>query len=347
MKKLLSLIISLILLFIIYLNVVYIPRDYTYKYILDNFLITEKYRKDIHSYLFEIIYDKENYVYSLDTKYVSKRGLIKKISVKNDCLSIKTSKIKDIIICKKNNEYITPFFNKPFNEEEINRFDNILIYDKFEDKIFVWDYNNFLLFNDKKTKKISLFDTDIYELKMITSLDRYLVVADYNQKYYFDKLYIIDSKNGHVKEAKLNRKVYYDGYILGTYKNNIYIYDNNREIEYVINPFKNYIEKNKFEVLVNGKWEKTSLSKLKKQEVKFINDESYYYDIIDENLYYVTPVNKILISDLKVDRIIKSDSEICYFISHDSLYYINIEKGLNKIMSYNEWVFNNQNIYVF
>ena len=347
MKKLLSLIISLILLFIIYLNIVYVPRDYTYKYILDNYLITEKYSKDKGSYFFEIEYNKELYTYALENKYVSKRGLIKKVSTKTGCLSIKTIKVKDFIICKNDSEYVTSFFNKPYNEEEIDSFDNIAIYNDFEDKILVWNYENFLYFDGKKAKKIDLFDTDIYELKMITQLNRFLVIADYNQKYYFDKLYIIDSKNGRVKESKLNRKVYFDGYILGTYKDNIYLYDNDKEVEYVINPFKNTIDKNKLEILVNGKWEKTSLNKLKKQEVKFRNDEHYYYDIIDNKLYYITPINKILVSDMKVNRIVNSDNKICYFISDDSLYFVDIEKEMIKVMAYSEWAFNNQNIYVF
>ena len=347
MRKLISLIISLILLFIIYLNIVYVPRDYTYKYILDNFLITEKYSKDKKSYSFEIEYKKESFIYSHEEKYASKRGLIKRVSVKDNCLKVKTFRVKDFTICKNDDEYITSFYGKSYNEEEIDAFENVAIYNDIEDKIFVWNYENFLYFNGQKTKKINLFDTDIYELEMITSLDRYLVVADYNQKFYFEKLYLIDSKNGKVKESKLNRKVYFDGYILGTYKNNIYLYDNDKEIEYVINPFKNTIEKNGFEVLVNGKWEKVSLSKLKKQEVSFKNDENYYFDIIDDKLYYITPVNKILVFDSKVDRIVKSNDQICYFISDDSLFFVDIESKLIKIMSYSEWVFNNQNIYVF
>ena len=347
MKKLLSLIISLILLFIIYLNIVFVARDYNYKYILDNYLITEKYNKDKHSYFFEIESKKELFVYSLDSKYVSKRGLINKISEKDNCLSVKTLKIKDFTICKNDEEYLTSFFNQDNNEKEIDIYENIVIYNDFDNKIFVWNYENFLYFDGQKVKKINLFDSDIYELKIITSLDRYLIVADYNQKYYFEKLYIIDSKNGHVKESKLNRKIYYDSYILGTYKNNFYLYDNNKEIEYVINPFKNTIEKNKYEVLINGKWQKTSLNKLKKQEAHFRIDKNYYYDIIDGKLYYITPINKILVSDLVVNRIIQSDNQICYFISDDSLYYVDIDKRLTKIMSYSEWVFNNQNIYVF
>ena len=347
MKRLISFIIALVLLFSVYYVSVHIPKDYSYRYILDDFVITEKYYKTKKYYVFDIKYNNEEYEYSLKEKYTHTRGLIKKVTIKDSCLYVKTTLFNSFTICKNNNEYITKFYNNEFDNSIINNYENINIYNELNNTFLIWNYKDFLYINGKNNKHIKVFDSDAYELKIITKLDRHLVVADYNQKYYFEKLFIIDSKSGHVKESKLNRKVYFDSYILGTYKNNIYLYDDNKEIEYIINPFKNTIEKNKYEFLNNGKWEKTSVNKLKKQEVKFNNNEDYHYQLIDNYLYYITPINRILVTNLKVARIIESDDKTAFFISEEALYYVDIDQELIKVMSYSEWLFNNQNIYIF
>ena len=85
---------------------------------------------------------------------------------------------------------------------------------------------------------------------------------------------------------------------------------------------------------------KTALSSSFKKEIDF------YYELNDNKLIYVTPINKINVTSLKVSNIIFSNDNECYFISDDTLYYVNKDKII-KLMTYSEWKFNNDYIYIF
>ena len=347
MKKLVLLIVFFVILIIIFILSSYLPKNYTYKYYINNYHISETYHKDDAYYEFHINEDGDEYILSFASKYYRKRGIIKAIDTKLNCFNIAFFyKIKKTV-CKKDDVYVTNFYNKNIESNVKDKYENIDIYHLLDNKYLIWNYNGFVFVTNKIKKNIELFDNDIYELKLISKIDRYLLVADYNQKYRFNKFFLIDSKNGNVKEIKIDRYVYFDSYILGVNKKSIYLFDNNADIEYVFNPYKNTISKHNYEILENGKWQKISLNKLKKFDILFSNDELYYYEIKDSKLYYTTPINSILVTDLNVSRIVESNSKTAYFISEDSLYYVDIDNKAVKLMTYSEWQFNNSNIYIF
>ena len=80
--------------------------------------------------------------------------------------------------------------------------------------------------------------------------------------------------------------------------------------------------------------------------VSFKKEIDFYYELNDNKLIYVTPINKINVTSLKVSNIIFSNDNECYFISDDTLYYVNKDKII-KLMTYSEWKFNNDYIYIF
>ena len=92
--------------------------------------------------------------------------------------------------------------------------------------------------------------------------------------------------------------------------------------------------------------EKISVNKLNKGNVSFKKEIDFYYELNDNKLIYVTPINKINVTSLKVSNIIFSNDNECYFISDDTLYYVNKDKII-KLMTYSEWKFNNDYIYIF
>ncbi len=347
MKKLVALIVFFILLVLLFVVALYIPKNYKYQYRVGEYQIVEQYSKKQKSYFFTVTGDDVTGKYALLSKYYRKRGLISHIDSQDNCLYISSKTISNFDICQNEDGYVTKYYNQEVQGSIIDTYDNINIYKSLDHKMLIWNYDSFVYVNGSNIKNISLFDDDVYELKLLTKIDHYLIVADYNQKYYFEKLYRIDIKNGAVKEIKLNRKVYFDAYILGTYKNNIYLFDNNKDIEYIINPMKGTIDKYSKSILVNGKWETVTLNKLKKREVAFINTEDYYFNVIDGLLYYITPINEVLVTNQEVSRIVESNTHEVFYIADDSLYYVNYKDGISIVMSYTEWQFNNSNIYIF
>ena len=348
MKKLVLFIITLFLVFMLFVIITFIPKNYNYNYDINNINITEKFDKTKKVYTFAFSSDDNTFEYAISHKYIRTRGLIRSLSLNDNCLTIKSKYFEEITLCKnEENNYITSYYDKEFDNNKLSTYEKIDIYNLNNKKYYIWNYYDLLFISDKKNEKINLFKTDLYQLNIVYELNNYLVIADYNEKYTFNKFYLINSKNNKVKEVTLNQKLSMNSYILGNYKKNIYLYDPEAEKEFKINLFKETISKNNYEILVNNSWEKTSVNKLNKMNVSFYNDNDFEFVLEDSNLYYKTPVSKILITNLKVERIIKQiDSEV-YFISDDSLYYASLSKDIIKLMTYSEWKFNNKNIYIF
>ena len=342
--KVRNLIIFFSFLIIVYLIIKAMPKSYEYDYVLNGIVVVESYNKKEKVYSFKI---DEKYTYNIAHKYISKRGLLNKIKKIGFCIEAESSEISDFSLCIKNGEFYTSYYDVAIEAKIKESYEDIDIYDLNSKTFLVWHYNGFISINEEHKEKIKLFEEDVYSLDIITKLKNYLLVADYNQKYKFDKLYLINYKNNKVKEIKLDKEVYFNSYILGTHKSDIYLYDIQKETEYKINPFKEVIKKNSYEVLVDNKWEKTSANKLNKKEVKFKNENIFEFSLKDNKLLYKSKDSVINVIDMKVDKIIEANEVEAYFVSDGTLYYVNIVKGATKIMRYNEWNYNFDNIYVF
>lgn len=323
------------------------PRDYEYKYELNDIQILEKYTKNNNLYTFEFTKGSIIYKYAINAEYMDKRGLVTKVAIKDKCLSVK-SKIDNYSICKdENNNYETSFVDEINPDKYTKTVSNIKIYDLKDYKYYIWNYKSLLSFDKEDTKEITLYKDDLYSLDLSTKYQNYLVLPDYDSEHYFKKFYLINSKNDAVKEVNLNKKIYFDSYFLGDYHNRLYLYDLDREKEYRINLKTGKVEKNSYEILVNNKWEKTSNIKLNKKNQYFIYDTDFNYILEDHTLYYETPVSRLKMTNLNVDRIIEVFDNKVFFLSEDTIYYADIYTGISKVMQYSEWNFNNKNIYIF
>ena len=324
MKKLSCFILFIIVIVLIFTITIFTPKSYEYNYKVNNITITERFERKNSVYYFTFNDGHENYKYSLKSKYVRERGLIDTVRIKSGCLSTQSLAIDSFSICKNNEEYYTTFYARDFNSKILDTYENVDIYNLLGKKIYVWNYGEFLYFHNNQREKISLFANDVYELDLVVMLNNYLIVPNYNQKYKFNEMYLINSKNNKVKLIKFNRDIYYNSYILGTYKKDIYIYDIQQEIEYRLNPFKEDIDKYRYEIRVNDSWQKVSVNKLNKKEVRFDKTEIFEYYLLDNQLIYKTPNVHIKVTDLKVNNIVFSDYDEVFFIAGDSLYYANI-----------------------
>ena len=61
------------------------------------------------------------------------------------------------------------------------------------------------------------------------------MIADYDNKYEFNKFYLIDIKKGKKETITSNQSISIDSYVQGSYKNDIYLFDKNNKIQYQIN----------------------------------------------------------------------------------------------------------------
>ena len=207
------------------------------------------------SYIFKIKKDNVEYLYSVSGKYYQNHKQIKNIKQKDNIINVTNNNLQNFYINKENDNYYTSYYITIPEDKKKYTFDNIDVYN-INANFYIWNYSQFININTKTKKKIKLFDNDIYNIDLCTNFKDYLLIADYNSKYKFNKFYLINTKNNKVKEAQLDKEVYFNSYFLGTYKKYIYLYDMQTKIEYKINPLKNTIYKNRYEILSNNKFEK-------------------------------------------------------------------------------------------
>ncbi len=356
MKKHYIFIIALLLLFLLFLYFYLKPNNYTIDYQIDKVKISENYNKKEKAYYFTLNYNGKNYKVISTSKYVHKRKLIENIDIKEQnqltCFDIKSEYLDFYPICinENNNEYYSAFYNDEANFEKKENYENIEI-NKLDEKTYLlWNYRDFIILNNNNKNKVTLFDQDIYNIKMFYQYENYILVPDYDQEFTFDKMYLLNIKNFKIKTINLRFEVYFDSYFLGNEKDKIYLYDTKEKQEYYIDISKEEIYKTKNQILNNGKWETVSGQKLINDKLEFKKAKIYEYTLKDNRLYFkIYNDDKLLqIINKKVDTIVSQDEFDVYYISNDILYKFNIYEGETALLKYTEWNFNNKNmVFIF
>lgn len=334
-KKLIILIIVLLLIFSIFLYFLNYKHNYTLEYNINGFKIIEEYKKDNDYYIFKVI-DKDKEYEVIGSNYINQRYLITDIIKNNECISFK-SKIKLYDVCKNDDGY---YFNIDYEDfKERKKYKNVSISNLGNLKVLLWNYNEFLYLSSDEEKSIDLFNSDIYNLNLVYQNDNLLLVPDYDEKYKFEKIYLINFKNGSVSNYKLRYEVYFDSYFLGSYKDKVYLFDKKSELEYYFDLKKEDIFKTEYKILDDKKWISSSKEKLKNNKLSFKSNVIYSYNIKDNNLY----LNDYLL-DLDVDKIIKVDGSYVYYLKGDILYSFSPYSKHRALLKYSEWNFNNNNM---
>ncbi len=361
-KKLRRFIIVVLSLIIIYLVIYLTPRNYEYDYKINGFNIQEKYIKKDKEYLFTIKKNDKIYKTIGVSKYTPDRKLINGIKEFNNedtnCIIIDSKIIANNKLCTKDNELISSSLTniipgKYINKKQDNyqKYKNIKI--NLDDKTYlIWNYNSFIKINKTEKKQIKIFDNDIYNLEIMAKVDKYLVIADYDQKYNYNKLIRLNLKNNKIDEISLKNDISFESRILGVYKNKIYLLDEKNKKEYEINVKKkkiNIVSKNDFGVIYkDNKQVKTKISKIINDNIKFTSNNYYDYVIENENLYLKIKniSEKIKISDLKIKNIVYQNNEEVYYITDDKLYKYDFIYGNQEIFTNFEFNFNYENMVV-
>lgn len=356
MKKHIIFVIILILLFLLFLYVYLKPNNYTIEYQINGLKINESYNLEDKVYYFILNYQGEDYKVISTHKYIHKRKLIKNIDLKEQnqliCLNIKSEYIDFYPICinENNNEYYSAFYNDEINFEKKEIYENIEINNLDEKTYLLWNYRDFIILDNNNKNKITLFNKDIYNIKMFYQYENYLLIPNYDQEFTFDKMYLLNIKNSKIKTINLRFELYFDSYFLGNEKDKIYLYDTKEKQEYYIDISKEEIYKTKNQILNEGKWETVSSQELINDKLKFNEIKIYEYILKDNNLYFkIYNDDKLLqIINKKVDTLVSQDEFDVYYISNDILYKFNIYEGETALLKYTEWNFNNKNmVFIF
>ncbi len=326
-------------------------RNYKVNYFVNGYSIFESFDIESDHYYLNISKDSENFEVYLPISYSPKRRIVTSIeSEKTDtksCIKLNDN-ILSYPICKQNGEYVAYYSEIEIPTEKKDTYNNIEIYNLLENTYLIWNYKGFYYINNDKISSINLFKTDTYTPYLLTVLNKYLFIINYDEQYSFDSYYLVDSKKATSKKYKISKEISKDSYILGTYKNSVYIIDKKNEQEYEINAKKGKVYKTSGKVLINNEWQKKDIDDLIKNEQIFKNGQKFYYEITEKKLYLIQENLKTRLTNLDVDYIIDYDDNIVYFVSNGTLYRFKIDEGITRIMQYSEWNFNYKNcIFIF
>jgi len=355
-KKLRIFQIGMILLFLLFLLIIFLPKNYTKKYSVKNIEITEKYNKKEKYYYFTLKHKEVKLDYLVESNYKLERNLITNIEIikdekENFCLIPTGKKLEYIPLCYENGKSIhytlvnnelkaklSKYLERENKEKEVYK--DIEIYNK-DYTYLLWNYDGFYFIDKESKKKIDIFDKEMYNVSLIGYTKDYLVIADYDSNYTFNKIYTIDYEKGNLKEYELDRNIYFDSYFIGYEKNKLYIVDNKESLMYELNVKNGKIDKISSKVLTNGNWEKVSIKTLLNKKQEFTYESNYRYTLEENKLYlnYEGKEIKTFVAD-KVTSIVRIKDKDIFYLKKDTLYHFNELMGEEKLLTYFEWNFN-------
>ena len=399
MKKVIKLLIGIFILVLIFELIAYILKThhditYTLKDANQTFKINEVYKNK--KYYFKITSKDLVYSFEIPDEFHKKKEVITKIySYQKDdlyCIYPMIEKNENTnILCSKNNKSyaytnyekeLTPFietlkkqgYNSPSWQEKSNSSKKIETLSAYQNNIkektyiYIYKYNGFFSISKDSLEQIKLFENDTYINHLGTNIDKYYLIPNYDQKYDYDELYVIDMTNNKVKQRNLKYKISKDSYINGVIDNELYIFDKDELKQYKISKkgkkIKEVGNKEDGALYYNLKFETKSVYDFRDEELKFktikdyisqvekntsINylqktEDTYYYQTKNNDVYYynLNSKTKVLLFNQKIsDFTLVKDT--LYFISDDTLYSYNFQEGLKKLITYSELSFNSKN----
>ena len=355
----------LVILLIILVVLVFIfkPRSYNKTYSRDNYNIYEEFNNNKKEYYFKISNDDVSFDFYLDSNKMFGKGKIKEIKeFKNDrytCIIPIINKKDTYPLCyssvTKIDYHLVDYTLKEQFKEYIkdtnnikDTYENIDINNLVNKSYLIWTYNGFISIKNNDYKKISLFNKDYYDISLATIVSNYMIIPNYDQEYNFSEFYIINLKNMNVEKWDTKLEISYDSYILGTYKDSVFLVDKKNKKEYEYVPKKKKIRivgsEGKNGTIYNNKFEKININKLVSENNTFNYGYSYNYTLDNNMLLMNTTNDKTLISNKSVTKIISSNNNYVYYLCDGVLYYYDRYLGEVMVMSKFEWNFNNSNV---
>ncbi len=354
--KLIVFILTLLILFSLFLYLIIKPYSYKINYKIDKYSIEEIYEKENGVYTFLITKDNITYPYQFEHKYINKKELITKIEKYNSeeetCILPGSNKLEFSPLCS-NNKEIYSYNNaktsvKDFEYDKIDdlneKYERLTIHNRNNKNYLVYNYKGYYYLSNDKKENIELFKQDKYNIDLVYQHENLILVPDYNQDHYFSKLNLIDIKTGKLKEIEFDYEISFNSRFLGAHKNKIYLLDIKEKKEYMINLKKEKVYLVDFVILDDKKLIKTTFNNINNNNLTFGNNYSLDFEIIDNKLYQKINNEKVLISKHNIQKIVKVDNNSVYYIDNENLYVYDSLKGEVKILTDFELNFNNTNM---
>ncbi len=361
-KRFYMIIITIIVIIIIF----HLPHNYKIEYKINNYKIYEEYNKDLKIHYFKINIDNKDYEFISSIKG---RKLVENLDYftneKNKCLSISLKKEVLKPVCYENNtlkdirlindeELLKHYKIKENNIDNKINFNNITIHNLNSNKYLLWNYKGFYYLNKDITDNLKITDKDVYNLKIIAKIHNLLILANYQEEYNFNQFIIINFDNGKKEIWNIDYDISMDSYVLGTYKDSVYLVDKKNKIEYEIVPSHKKLrivgnKKNKGIIYENG-FKEITLNELVNKERKFIKTLDYNYYLSKNNLYLklYSSENKRLVTKKENIKIIDTQEDTVYYLEENKLYSYSPKEGEILLLENFEWNFNFENmIFVF
>lgn len=354
-------ILAILLLILVLIINKLLPKNYEITYKVNKFNVTEKYLKKDKMYIYNITKGKKTYE-TIRTDRKIKKQLVSSIKEyskdKQSCIVLTYIDKQTDIICLEGNSKISYHLTEDIlpkkyyakykgNENEYKKINTNIVDDK---TYLIWNYTGFYKLTKDENKTIDLFKNDTYNPMLAKVVDKYLIIADYDQDYNFNRFIRINLENDKKDTIDLTESISFDSRIIGVYKNSVYLVDNKNKKEYEIDVKKGKyytVSKNKMgKILKNGKLEKIKLNKIISDDLTF-EEKSYYSYKVDDSLFMYQKNIKAptKISDKKdIKTIVAQNEDEVYYLIEDSLYKYNFKYGETKILDYFELNFNYENI---
>ena len=360
MKKLKIFQLTIIVLFIIFIFFFFRPVNYSKEYNVNDVKIVESYNKEKDYYYFTLTHNDVTLDYLYESNYKHERSFIEKIDILEDgenfCIIPSGKTIEFIPLCYDNGEIIYyQQVNSNLKEKipekyletrtELNdTYEDIHIYNR-DYTYLLWNYNGFYYINEDNEKEINLFNQELYNITLVAYTSDYLLIADYDNEYTFNKFYRIALKNGNLKEYELDRDIYFDSYFPGYEKNKLYIVDNKEEVMYEFNAKNGKLDKINAKMLNGNEWEKVGIKTLINQNKVFTYQTNYNYSLKDGNLFLNYQDKDILmLIDTDVTDIIRIKDNVIFYLKTDTVYAFEQLKGSIRLLTNFEWNFNYKNM---
>lgn len=358
MKKFVAFISFVIILFLCYLYFVNKPKNYEVEYSVKDYKVVEKFDKEKEYYRYTLSKDDYKFEFISKISYLSKRKLIKDIIEErsdNEGVCIKPVSDTDSFefICLKDGEYVDRYMagiEESLQSKKMNRVSNVDIYDD-EHSFLIWNNKGFTSLLDNK--KHSFLNKESYDNLLTYQMEKYLIVADYDQSRTFNKLYIYNNKDKSVDAWELDIDISFESYFMGDLDNKVYLFDQKNKVQYSLD-----IDRKKIEVTSDkdggiyydkGLTHKSLDSLAYNQEI-FVKENKYNFILKDNKLYlrYFNSEQMIRISDRDIDHIVyATDNEVFYLVDEE-LYSYHIEKGEKLLLINFEWNFTYLNkVFIF
>lgn len=385
MKYLFKSLIFVIVLFLTLKTIVYIlDNEHEIEYNIGNFDVKEHFKLENgkHIYSYELKNEDFQITFDVNKNFKKTSKILENIKYYEDSGCILPIFKKDEIIydimCKKDDTvYYNYDLNNNISVSDVKNYKGDLFKDSarasryevnsiYKDNIpenhylFVENYKGIVLINNA-INTIKLFENDIYKKEISTVVDKYYLVANYNEELTFKSFYLVNLVNGKQREIRSVNAISFDSYIQGVVDNEVYLYDLDNKTQYKISLDTELVTKvasdNDIKYF-DGKWKTMTLKEAteKKLFAPYNTNKFNTYDKVDKlNNYYVYEkkgnyYNVYLISkaNIKQRTFLFQTSDVnsvtyfddyIYFRKNNAYYNYSIN-GVKKIIENTEMKFN-------